>query len=179
MILPILFLALGKMECIICLQDIICDQVMETTCCKKILYHRQCGLKWFDSCFLNPKCPWCNTQHEQVNNCIERAYDQLKYWTKEIVYQQSTYEHCLMQINDIIDTQDQFTIIYYQEEDKNVFRLVFRNEIVFVFWVKKGMLGNPNLLFSFEYWKYLLRNQHLGTIRHNKAGEQLAEGYFE
>jgi hypothetical protein len=129
--------------------------------------------------FLNPKCPWCNSQLEQVNNCIERAYEQLKYWTKEINYQQTTYDDDQDITNDIIDTEKQFTLIYYQEEDKNVFRLVFKNELVFVFWLKKGILENSNLLFSFEYWKFLLRNQHLGTIRHNKAGEQLAEGYFE
>jgi len=167
------------MECIICLQEILGDEELETACCKKVLYHKECGLKWLDNCFLNPKCPWCNSLLEQVNNSIERAYEQLKYWTKEINYQQTTYNDYQNITNDIIDTQKQFTLIYYQEENKNVFRLVFRNEIVFVFWLKKGILGNPNLLFSFDYWKYLLRNQHLGTIRHNKAGEQLAEGYFE
>jgi len=168
-----------NMECIICLQDILRDEINETSCCKKVLYHEQCGLKWLDNCFLNPKCPWCNSQLEQVNNCIVRAYEQLKYWTKEINYQQTTYDNYQKIPNDIIDAQEQFTLIYYQESDKNVFRLVFRNEIVFVFWLKQEILGNPKLLFSFEYWKYLLRNQHLGTIRRNKDGEDVAEGYFE
>lgn len=167
------------MECIICLQEIVDQKELETLCCKKVLYHAECGLQWFDSCFLNPKCPWCNVQLEQVNNCIVRAYEQLKYWTKEINYQQTTYVDNQTITNDIIDIQQQFTLIHYQEDDKNVFRLVFENQIVFVFWLKKEILGNPKLLFSFEYWKYLLRNQHLGTLRHNKAGEQLAEGYFE
>jgi hypothetical protein len=39
------------MDCIICLQDILTDEAMETSCCKKVLYHQKCGLKWLDNCF--------------------------------------------------------------------------------------------------------------------------------
>jgi len=173
------------MNCIICLETL--DSGRLTPCCQKILFHEECGKGWNDTCFLNPRCPWCrdHSKFEQHynNNVVSRSFDTLRKAMNEVHYKQTTYNYysALDELNDE-DLQDADGYFYITcmtdvEEGKNIFKVVFKNKTVFHFWSTLGILVKHYTSFSLENYRFLLENPSCSSRYYDKKHGIISEAY--
>ena len=171
------------MECIICLETIT-EPSASTPCCRKILYHSECGQKWLDKIFLNPTCPWCKTPVEDSENNVRlRSYQKLKHLVMKNKWCGGHFNLIIDKENEWKDEKGYFEIFHYQQENKedqespphkkNVFHIIFKNKVHLVYW-----FSQKNCLFSYASYKNILSNQELGMEKY-QGNNLVAEVYFE
>jgi hypothetical protein len=162
--------------CIICLDSI--ENSVKTDCCKKVLYHDSCGKKWFDTNFLNPQCPWCKQSINNENNIAIRSYNMLKNLVSTINYQSTfNFYSVLNELNmeDYKDKENYFELFYFKSETMHEFKIIFKDNSIFVFWYDKNSQTN---IFPFSCFQNLIKNKDQALQKY-KANELIAYAYFE